>query len=235
MAFRRSGKENWKGNMTTLDAIKVRHSVRQYTDQPIDGEILKALQEEIDACNRESGMHIQLVRNEPKAFAGFMAHYGNFKGVTNYVALVGKKGANLEETCGYFGERIVLKAQQLGLNTCWVALTYKKIAGAFDVNQGEKLAAVLSIGYGKTQGTVRSSKTAGQVSNAGSQTPDWFNAGVEAALLAPTAMNQQKFTLMYENGKVSAKAGNGFYTKMDLGIVKYHFEIGAGNGEWSWK
>ncbi|MEI3552822.1 MAG: nitroreductase family protein [Acutalibacteraceae bacterium] len=43
------------------------------------------------ACNQESGLHIQLVTNEPKAFDSFMAHYGKFKGVTNYLALIGKK------------------------------------------------------------------------------------------------------------------------------------------------
>lgn len=59
--------------------------------------------------------------------------------------------------------------------------------------------------------------------------PDWFSKGMEAALLAPTAMNQQKFYITLENGKVSAKAGRGFYTKMDLGIVKYHFEVATGH------
>lgn len=127
------------------------------------------------------------------------------------------------------GERLVLKAQQLGLNTCWVAMTYKKIPGAFKVENGEKLTVIISLGYGKTQGVGHKVKGVEQVSNVSAETPDWFKAGVEAALLAPTAMNQQKFILTYDNGKVSAKAGNGFYTKLDLGIVKYHFEIGAGN------
>ncbi len=62
------------------------------------------------ACNRESGLHIQLVTNEPKAFAGFMAHYGKFSGVTNYIAMIGKKGPGLDEKCGYYGERMVLKS-----------------------------------------------------------------------------------------------------------------------------
>ncbi|MFR4700307.1 MAG: nitroreductase, partial [Christensenellaceae bacterium] len=34
-------------------------------------------------------------------------------------------------------------------------------------------------------------------------------------------------------GKVSARATGGFYSKRDLGIVKYHFEIGAGNFSWA--
>lgn len=214
--------------MELIDAIKQRHSVRQYTDKKIEANILAELQTEIDACNKESGLHIQLVTDEPKAFDSFMAHYGKFSGVTNYIALVGKKSDKLDEFCGYYGERLVLKAQQLGLNSCWVAMTYKKIPDAFKVEKGEKLTVVISLGYGKTQGVDHKIKTAEQVSNVSEDTPEWFRAGVEAALLAPTAMNQQKFKLTYADGKVTAKAGLGFYSKVDLGIVKYHFEVASG-------
>lgn len=221
--------------MTVTEAIKNRHSVRQYKDQPIGAELLAELQNEIDACNKEGGLHIQLVTGEPKAFDSFMAHYGSFSGVTNYIALVGKKSADLEEKCGYYGERIALKAQQLGLNTCWVAMTYKKIPGAFEVRSGEKLTVVLSLGYGVNGGVPHKSKAPEAVSNISADSPEWFKNGVEAALLAPTAMNQQKFTLTCDGGKVSAKAGMGFYTKVDLGIVKYHFEAGAGKDNFTWK
>lgn len=221
--------------MELLEAMQKRHSVRQYTDKPIEGEVLQALLDEIDECNREGDLNIQLALNEPKAFDSFMAHYGNFKGVENYLALVGKKCKDLDEKCGYYGERLVLKAQQLGLNTCWVALTYKKIPGAFKVGDGEKFTVVISIGYGKNRGLRRKSKTAEQVSNIGTNTPEWFKNGVEAALLAPTAVNQQKFYLSYKDGKVSAKAGLGPCSKMDLGIVKYHFEIGAGKENFEWE
>ena len=214
--------------MEIIDAIRQRRSVRQYEDRAIEEDILARLKEEIDACNDESGLHIQLVTNEPKAFSGFMAHDGKFSGVTNYIALVGKKSKNLDELCGYYGERIVLKAQRLGLNTCWVALTYKKVPSAFTVDKDEKLAVVISLGYGKNQGFPRKSKSVKDVSNVSENTPEWFKNGVEMALLAPTAVNQQKFKLIYADGKVTAKAGLGFYAKMDLGIVKYHFEIGSG-------
>lgn len=119
---------------------------------------VRGLQEEIKACNQESGLHIQLVMNEPKAFDGFMAHYGKFSGVTNYIAMIGKKGPELDEKCGYYGERLVLKAQQLGLNTCWVAMTYSKVKTAFTVNSGEKLCIVISLGYGKNEGVPHKSK-----------------------------------------------------------------------------
>lgn len=220
--------------MDLMEAMKARHSVRQYMDKPLEKKAVEELQAEIDACNQESRLHIQLVRNEPKAFDGFMAHYGKFSGVTNYIAMIGKKGLDLEEKCGYYGERLVLKAQQMGLNTCWVAMTYSKIKTAFRIDDGEKLCIVISIGYGKNRGSAHKVKTADEVVKGDGAQPEWFRAGVEAALLAPTAMNQQKFTFALSGNRVSVKAGIGFYTKIDLGIVKYHFEAGAGTEHFVW-
>ena len=109
---RRIKKMNGENRMTDLmQLMKERHSVRQYEDRPLEDSVVSALEEEIKVCNKESGLHIQLVKNEPKAFDSFMAHYGKFSGVTDYIAMIGKKGADLEENCGYYGERLVLKAQ----------------------------------------------------------------------------------------------------------------------------
>ena len=154
--------------------------------------------------------------------------------MTNYIALVGKKGPDLSETCGYFGERIVLRAQQIGLNTCWVAMTYSKVPSAFSAGEGEKLCAVIAVGYGKTQGSGHRVKSVREVTEGEPPFPEWFVSGVEAALLAPTAMNQQKFRFALQGNRVSATAGSGFYTKLDLGIVKYHFAMGAGADAFTW-
>ncbi len=221
--------------MNIAEAMEQRHSVRQYTDRALSEDTISAFQEEIDACNRESGLHIQLVVNEPKAFEGFMAHYGKFRGVKNYIAMVGEKNSLLDETCGYYGERLVLFAQQMGLNTCWVALTYSKVKTAFEVRENEKLCLIIALGYGQNQGVPHKSKDISKVVQTKEKMPDWFQKGVKAALLAPTAMNQQKFLFKRDGERVSVKAGRGFYAKVDLGIVKYHFEIGAGEAGWKWE
>jgi len=220
--------------MTLMEAMQARHSVRQYREEALRKEDAALLREEIEACNAESGLHIQLVCGEPKAFSGLLARYGKFSGVTNYIALVGKKGPDLSETCGYFGERIVLRAQQIGLNTCWVAMTYSKVPSAFSAGEGEKLCAVIAVGYGKTQGSGHRVKSIREVTEGEPPFPEWFVSGVEAALLAPTAMNQQKFRFALHGNRVSATAGSGFYTKLDLGIVKYHFAMGAGADAFTW-
>lgn len=220
--------------MNITEAMRARHSVRQYQDSALAQSACARLQAEIDACNRESGLHIQLIVDEQKAFDGFMAHYGKFSGVRNYIAMIGKKCADLDELCGYYGERLVLLAQQLGLNTCWVAMTYRKIKTAFTIDRGEKLCVVIALGYGETAGSPHPVKAFHEVAQADGEIPKWYRDGVEAALLAPTAMNQQKFFFSLKGNQVSVKAGMGFYTKVDLGIVKYHFEQGAGKYGWRW-
>lgn len=215
--------------MEIQEAMRMRHSVRRYTDKKIEGDVLAELKAEIEACNRESGLNIQLITDEPEAFTGMMAHYGSFSGVQNYIAIVGKKGEDLQEKAGYYGERIVLKAQMLGLNTCWVALTFSKRKAKYKVGKGEKLVCVISVGYGETNGKPHKNKLIDSLCKFYGDMPAWFMDGVQAAMLAPTATNQQKFCFtLLDGGKVKAEETGGFYSKVDLGIVKYHFEIGAG-------
>lgn len=226
----------------TLDTIKARHSVRAYTDKPLNLEQIQALQAEIDACNKEGGLSIKLVTDDSEAFDSAMAHYGKFSGVRNYVILAGPKDTlNLEVRCGYYGERIALLAQDLGLNSCWVALTFKKRYVKTLLGEGDKLVVVLALGYGETQGIAHKNKDMDRVCmSIPSSAPDWFYHGVKAALLAPTATNQQSFKLVYTDKKrdgkpyVIARSEGGFYSKVDLGIVKLHFEIGAGKDNFVW-
>lgn len=225
-----------------METIRARHSVRSYTDKPIEEEKLAALRDLVAACNSEGGLHIQLVVDDPKAFDSTLAHYGKFSGVRNYFALIGPKGDDLDEKLGYYGQRLVLAAQTLGLNTCWVGLTFKKNPDRLQIGKGEKLRCVIALGYGTTQGVSHKVKAAEKVSKAAGDAPEWFHKGVEAALLAPTALNQQKFTLeLMDGNRVRAKAGWGILSKMemtfamvDLGIVKYSFEVGAGRENFEW-
>lgn len=221
--------------MDLLEAMKERHSVRAYTEKEIEGKVKEDLFSFIEQCNRDSGLHLQLILNEPDAFDSFMAHYGKFSGVRNYIALAGKKENGLEEKCGYWGEKIVLYAQMLGLNTCWVAMTYSKTKARFQIDKNEKLCLVIAVGYGKTTGVPHKSKSRESVMDVQGTPPEWFINGIDAALLAPTAVNQQKFTFSLDGNTVSAKAGIGFYSKIDLGIAKCHFEIGAGKDNFQWK
>ncbi|MGP1376901.1 MAG: nitroreductase family protein [Bulleidia sp.] len=214
--------------MEMMELMKQRHSVRQYTDRVIEAEKRSALDELTAALNRKFGVHMQIIYDEPQCFDSMMAHYGKFTGVKNYIALVGVKSPALDETLGYAGEQLVLKAQELGLNTCWVAMTHGKSKAV--IGKGEKQVCLIALGYGCTNGIAHRSKALSEICHVQGEMPEWFLTGMEAALLAPTATNQQKFFFeLLPDGKVKASARRGFYTKLDLGIVKYHFEALAGD------
>ena len=222
--------------MTILEAIENRRSIRKYQNKAISEDDKNILNEKIAELNTESGLHIQLLTGKPEAFKSFLAHYGGFENAENYLALVGKRSADLDEKCGYYGEQIVLLAQQLGLSTCWIGGSFNKRAAFYECANDEKLSLIISIGYPAEEGRVHKSKTYEQVTKDCSNAPDWFRKGIEAALLAPTAVNQQKFIIsMTPEGNVTAKAGIGPFSKVDLGIVKLHFEIGSGTDHSIWR
>ncbi len=213
--------------MEALELMKQRHSVRQYKPRAIEPEKRAALNDLCSELNQKAELSIQIVYDEPNCFDSFMAHYGKFSGVHNYIALIGKKSPELEETLGRCGEQLVLKAQELGLNTCWVAMTHGKSRAI--VGPGEKQVCLISLGYGETQGVAHKSKPMQALCRCAEPMPEWFEKGMTAAMLAPTAMNQQKFRFeLRADGTVKAACGSGFYTKLDLGIVKYHFEAASG-------
>lgn len=230
----------WDGTLTPMEAIEARHAVRSYTDEPIAGDAEAALRRAIAIVNDETNLNIQLVLDEPRAFSGFKARLVNFTGARNYLALVGPECKELDGIVGYYGEKLVLLAQSLGLNSCWVGGTYKMVNRSYNVDLGQKLTAVIALGYGTTAGVPHKSKTPDQVCPGYDDAPAWFQRGVDAALLAPTALNRQKFSFALAGADddgvplVRASSKHGAFTQMDLGIAQCHFEIGAGAASFAW-
>ena len=220
--------------MDIFEAMKNRHSVRRYTDRKIEGETLEALVQAQNTCNTEGNLNIQLCLEETAAFASGLMKYGAFRNVRNYIAIVGPDDASLPEKGGYYGEKLVLRAQQLGLNTCWVAATFSKKSCTAKIASNEKLLMVIAIGYGENQGTPHKGRSLEKLCQYDGEMSPWFKSAMEAVSLAPTAINQQKFRFILRGNSVTALAGRGVHTETDLGIAKCHFELGAGDADWSW-
>lgn len=222
--------------MTNLEAIKHRHAVRHFDGKPITKQHQKMLNQLINKINKKAHLHLQLVINEPLAFSGKKAAICNFTGCVNYLAIVGPDNDDLKEKAGYYGEQVVLEAIKLGIKSCWVAKTFDKIPGVYKVNKSEALALVVAFGYAGYEGKQHKSKSFERVvsNKTNKPIPTWFRKGVELALLAPTGINQQgfKFALL-PNNCVRVK-NLSFCKNVDLGIVKYHFELGAGNTKFKW-
>ena len=218
--------------MTIQEAIRERHSVRRFTQDPIGPQEVSTLRSLIEAANKESGLHMQLILNDPESFNTLLALYGRFANADNYIAIVGPKDMpDLEEKAGYYGQKLVLEAQMMGLRTCWAGGSFSRGKCRAELGADEKIVLVIAIGYGQNEGREHRSKPVEKVCTVPeSEMPEWFRIGVEAALLAPTAINQQKFTIsMDEGGNAVIKAGRGPFSKVDLGIVKYNFEAASGH------
>lgn len=210
--------------MNDLELVESRHAVRSYLDKAIEPEKKEALNRMCESINKESGLHLQMVYDEPRAFSTLMAHYGRFVNVKNYIAIVGEKGK--DEEMGYYGQQLVIEAQRLGLSSCWVAMSYGKSKAEASKAEGEKLRLVISLGYGASQGIPHHDKKRSALVEEDGPIPEGFEDGVKAAMAAPTAVNQQKWKVILHEGKVRiVRNGVGFYADVDLGIVRYNFEF----------
>ena len=212
--------------MTEIEAIKARHSVRSYKDKKIEPDKVALLGKKISEINEQGKLHLQFIEDAGNTYNRLINKALGFGSAPSTIACVGAEAEDLEERIGYYGQQLVLYAQQLRLNTCWAGVFNKNEIPA-EVAPGERCVISIAIGYGVNDGKPRKSKSVDQVVSGSGDRPYWFNYAVEMALLAPTAINQQKFEILYKDGEVSFRDKGGMFSKVDLGIVKYNFHVGA--------
>jgi len=222
--------------VTLQEAMAARHTVRKYKKEPLSADVVRKLNERIQTHNEKYGLNIQLVTENTDALPGLIG-MTMAKGVRNYMILAGPNTADVDEKLGYSSADLMLYAQTLGLNTWWVGGMYSHKGAKKNSTAGEnaKIIGVVVVGYGENQGVPHKSKAVEAVSSYEGVAPDWFRAGVSAALLAPTAMNQQGFTIRGTGNQVSMTYAKGSFSGADLGICKYHFELGAGKENFNWR
>ena len=213
--------------MTDKEAILRRHSVRSYEDRRIDADLVEQINQKISVLNEMGSLNLQFIEDAGKTYNKLINRAVGLGSAPSVIACVGKDTDDLDERVGYYGEKLVLFLTQLGLNTCWTG-TFNRKTIDVSVADDERLVIAIAVGYGKDQGRPHNSKTADQVTEGRDNRPEWFNKGVEMALLAPTAINQQKFTIkLNDDDSVEFIDNGGVLSRVDLGIVKCHFEIGA--------
>ena len=214
--------------MNEIDAIRQRHSVRQYKADRIEEEKVALIKAKIDELNAEGDLNLQFIEDAEKTYNKLFNRVSGLGSAPSVIACVGKDDKSLDQRVGYYGEKLVLYAQTLGLNTCWTGTFNRKNISA-DIPDGERLVISIAIGYGKDSGKERKTKSKEQLSEASAQRPEWFEKGVEMAMLAPTAINQQKFLIkLNDDESVAFIDKGGVLSQVDLGIVKCHFELGSG-------
>lgn len=222
--------------MDMIEAMAKRHTVRSYLDKPLPADVRAQLDERIDELNGQYGLNMSLICDNTQAFNGVLKLV-LAKGVKNYIVLAGPDEPGCGERLGRCSAELMLLAQTLGLNTWWVGGTFSraKVASVAQVPANCTVVGIVAVGYGATTGKPHTSKAPEEVASYEGVAPAWFDRGVAAALLAPTALNKQAFTLAGVGNKVRFTCSNGAFTDVDAGIVRYHFELGAGTENFTWE
>lgn len=227
--------------MSVEEAVRARHAVRMHTGESITAEQAEDLRDAVDRCRLQGHLDMRLVLDDADGFAAFRTHYGAFRGVRDYVALFPDDAPDWDERCGYFGMQVMLRATQLGLDTCWARVD--GLAGEAAGNDTDDAMTplpryVIALGHGARPGRPHRSKPFEQIASTATKepVPEWFRRGIETVMFAPSALGRQEFTFRLEaDGRtVTARALPGPCPGVDLGVAKLHFEIGAGDADFTW-
>ena len=231
-------------------AISSRHSVRTFTDHPVERRALAALRGFCEALPAREVARIVVLDEVPSSlFTGVLiGSYGRVIGAQSAFLVVGDlRNPVVQVSMGYLGEAVVLQAVSTGLGTCWIAGSFKRgvAAGLAELDSNERVFAISPLGYPKQRPRrgERLLKAAvgahrrrpineiGPGLEAGDW-PDWAAEGVRLARIAPSAANRQpwKFDLRGDSVTVSVveKGVEGSISRLlDIGIAMLHFEVGA--------
>ena len=228
--------------LTWHEAIKKRTSRRAYTGQSLLQGDLDGLTSLVESINQESGLRLVFLDQSSELFSGFKTSYGMFSNVTSVLCIVGSKSLkNLEVLAGYYGEFFLLECVSRNLGTCWIGGTYNKKSTekVLGLSGDEELLIVISVGRVNDEKTFKEKMISSLGKNKQSfeellqmsdgTTPDWVIAGIEAARLAPSAVNKKPNGYAWEGGVLQAfnTKPSHSYKKIDLGISLAHFELGA--------
>ena len=239
--------------MSLYDAIDARFSCRAYADQPLGQDTIDQLRSFADELGKEGDLRFVVV-GPAEGGASLKLNGRMFSGsVSTYVALIGPDDNETRERFGYFGEKLVLRATEFGLGTCWVAGTFDRDSVTVPREAGEVIHDVIPVGVKPAkqplaQRTIRAGlrrrdkkpEALYQGSTSLAEAPDWVRSGIAAVLKGPSAINQQPVVFVQDAGGLRATLPR--YKReveySDLGIAKLHFQLGAEAagtaGSWGW-
>jgi nitroreductase len=232
------------------DAILERRSIRRYAAKPVEATGLEAMRRVCADFRPFSSARSVLVADPAEdIFRGIPGGYGKVSGAPALVAFIGDmRSPDVQEALGYMGEGIILEATALGLATCWVGgfFSPKRAAAIAKIAPNERVLAVTPIGYAR-EGSSLQERAMSRFGRNWQRRPlsdlvtgikenerlDWMKAALQAARLAPSAMNRQPWRFLVDRNSITVSADSTLNPTMvvskrlDCGIAMLHIEIGA--------
>jgi hypothetical protein len=238
-------------------AIPKRVSRRFYDGRPLAPEILEQLRRVCSDFRPFPGARAVLLNNPPSELFRSLGPFGRISRVPCAVVFIGDKSSpDMPVAVGYTGEGIMLEATALGLSTCWVGGFFNPSVAASlaKIAENETIPAITPIGYTGEESTLSEKLMKGfarghkrkplaklTTEMAESAWPEWTKKALEAARLAPSAVNRQPWRFRIQSDSITVfedrlTPGYNISKRLDCGIAMMHIEAAARssgiNGRW---
>lgn len=133
--------------------IEETYSVRDYSEKPIS----ENLKNEIISYFPNSKNLLENIKTDIKflnnsevynALNGKAGYNGIMINAPHYIIIYSEKADNYIENSGYRASDIILKATDLGLNTCFITMSDRKeISKILNIPEGMEITALIALGY----------------------------------------------------------------------------------------
>lgn len=239
-------------------AISRRRSRRLFDSKTIPSELLEKLNAFCNEFQPFTGARAVIVTDSPDTvFKGAIGHYGKIKGAPAVIVFIGDmRDIHVQEKVGYLGEGIILEATVSGLGTCWVGGFFRPevAASLAHIRGNEKVLAVTPVGYASEKISLEEKIMTGfgkthqrkplhglVTGTEEDKRPEWIKTALEAARVAPSAVNRQPWRFHIENDSITVSVDDlkdtyNISKRLDCGIAMLHIETASlycgVNGEW---
>ncbi|MFC1920377.1 nitroreductase family protein [Chloroflexota bacterium] len=241
-------------------AIEKRRSRRRYIEENLKSSQLKRIQSLCNDFQPFPSARAVLVKESPDdVFKGIIGSYGLIRGAKSFIAFIGNvRSPYVQEQVGYTGEGIMLQAEVMNLNTCWVGGFFRRdmVSSLVDMEKNEQVFAITPIGYAVEEPTFGEKLITGfgwthkrkplskmVIGLKDTEWPEWMKSSLQAARLAPSAVNRQPWRFIADEKSItvavndkSLKRETQISKRLDCGIAMLHIEVAALNsgisGHW---
>jgi len=201
--------------MTLKNMIYKRKSCRSFTDEPVEEEILEKIKAfPMMPLYPDRKVHWEIVeRSEVWCICPWTTQ--------QLIAVYAEEKDGYLENVGFMFQQMDLYLQTLGLGACWLGMgrmnpkTKKKV-------EGMKFVIMLAFGYPK--GDILRHDRMEFKRKRMSQITDRWDPKLEAARLAPSALNLQPWYFTHEGGAIRVYC-NQIGTRLDAGIALAHLYL----------
>lgn len=133
--------------------ISSRKSVREFKNKDIEQKYFNEIERYINNSKKllpQISVEIKIFNNEDgyEKLNKIAGYNGYMIEAPNYVIILSDVKKGYIENSGYIGERLMLKARDLGIDSCWI--TFKdsnSIKNKLDILSDKEVTAIIALGY----------------------------------------------------------------------------------------